>query len=105
MICTHSILHTNIMSALLNQRKKDDRVLWVQKDGVGNGGVAFWQALPRSGMVFFPAYPAVVLLVGFFSGPSKLPYPKQTKLGAIVEKRSPKQEGRGNSLEPWPGTI
>lgn len=94
------------MSALLNQRKKDDRVLWVQKDGVGNG---VWPSgrlyLGMGWIIFFPAHPAVVLLVGFFSGPGKLPCPKQTKLGASVEKRSPRQEGRGNSLEPWPGTI
>lgn len=49
--------------------------------------------------IFFPAHPALVL----FSGPSKLPCPQQTKLGASVEKRS--QEERGNSLGPWPGTL
>lgn len=74
-------------------------------------GMGVWPSgklyLGMGWIIFFLAHPAVVLLVGFFSGPGKLPCPKQTKLGESVEKRSPRQEGRGrtSSLEPWPGTI
>ena len=39
-------------------------------------------------IIFLPGNPALKLLVRFFLGPSKFPHPKQTKLGASVEREA-----------------
>lgn len=62
-------------------------MLWIQKDVVGNGVWPSGKLYVVVGLVIFlPSNPTLKLLVGFFLGPSKLLYWKQTKLGASVER-------------------
>lgn len=64
-------------------------VLWVPKDMVV--GVRVWPSgklyLVRGLIRLLPGNPALKLLVGFISGTGKLPHPKQTKVGASVERK------------------